>query len=57
MATVATLVHPDSAEAAEVADVMWALATDPDTGWERAYPTASLSKALLGSARAASTGV
>ncbi|MBM6596647.1 SDR family oxidoreductase [Microvirga pudoricolor] len=57
MATVATLVHPGSAEAAEVAEVMWALATDPETGWERAYPTVPLSKVLPGSARAASREV
>jgi NAD(P)-dependent dehydrogenase (short-subunit alcohol dehydrogenase family) len=41
MATVATLVAPGSAEAAEVAQVFWTLATDPDAGWERTYPAAA----------------
>jgi NAD(P)-dependent dehydrogenase (short-subunit alcohol dehydrogenase family) len=38
MATVAALVAPASAEAAGVADTLWTLATDPDTGWEQTFP-------------------
>jgi len=40
-ATVATLVAPDSAEAAGVAQTLWTLATDPSAGWEQAFPTAA----------------
>ena len=40
IATVATLVSPGSAEAKEVADVFWQLATDPDARWEVVYPAA-----------------
>jgi NAD(P)-dependent dehydrogenase (short-subunit alcohol dehydrogenase family) len=40
LATVATLVAPASAEAAGVAETLWALATDPDAGWERTFPAA-----------------
>ena len=40
MATVAALVAPASAEAAGVAETLWALATDPDAGWERTFPAA-----------------
>jgi len=41
IATVATLVAPDSAEANGVAETLWALASDPSTGWERTYPLAA----------------
>lgn len=41
LATVATLVAPASVEAAGVADAFWALANDPDAGWERTYPAAA----------------
>ena len=44
MATVTTLVSPGSTEAAGVADVLWALACDPQAGWERVYPAAPLPK-------------
>ncbi len=40
LATVATLVAPASAEAAGVAETLWTLATDPNAGWERAFPAA-----------------
>jgi NAD(P)-dependent dehydrogenase (short-subunit alcohol dehydrogenase family) len=55
MATVATLVTPGSAEAAGVAEVMWALATDPETGWERVYPSALSPEPSSGRAHANST--
>lgn len=45
MATVATLVAPDSPEANDVAETLWSLATQPDAGWERSYPPVSLSRA------------
>lgn len=45
IATVATLVAPDSAEATGVAETLWALASDPSTGWERTYPPLSLNQA------------
>lgn len=41
IATVATLVAPDSPEASGVAETLWALASDPSTGWERTYPLAA----------------
>lgn len=41
VATVATLVAPDSPEAAGAAETLWALASDPSTGWERTYPLAA----------------
>jgi NAD(P)-dependent dehydrogenase (short-subunit alcohol dehydrogenase family) len=37
IATVATLVAPNSAEARGVAETMWKLATDPQSGWEAIY--------------------
>jgi NAD(P)-dependent dehydrogenase (short-subunit alcohol dehydrogenase family) len=40
LATVATLVSPDSDEARGAADVFWTLATDPNTAWEAVYPAA-----------------
>ncbi|WP_198351085.1 SDR family oxidoreductase [Flavisphingomonas formosensis] len=40
IATVATLVAPDSAEASAAADVFWMLATDPNAAWEAVYPAA-----------------
>lgn len=40
-ATVATLVGQGSREAAEVADVFWRLATEPDASWEAHYPPPS----------------
>lgn len=40
MATVATLVAPASAEASGVADTLWTLATDPNSGWEQTFPAA-----------------
>jgi NAD(P)-dependent dehydrogenase (short-subunit alcohol dehydrogenase family) len=55
MATVATLVSPGSAEATGVADVIWALATDQEAGWERVYPTAPSTKPPSRRSHAAST--
>jgi len=40
IATVATLVAPDSTEASAAADVFWMLATDPKAAWEAVYPAA-----------------
>lgn len=38
IATVATLVAPQSEEARKVADIFWKLATGPQSGWEVVYP-------------------
>jgi len=38
LATVATLVSPDSDEASGAANVFWTLATDPNAAWEAVYP-------------------
>jgi len=40
IATVNTLVAPESQEAKGVADTFWTLATSPDAGWEALYPAA-----------------
>ncbi|MBB6407769.1 SDR family oxidoreductase [Mesorhizobium sangaii] len=40
IATVATLVSPDTEESRDVADVFWTLATEPDASWEAVYPAA-----------------
>jgi NAD(P)-dependent dehydrogenase (short-subunit alcohol dehydrogenase family) len=40
MTTVATHVSPGSTEAMGVADALWRLASGPQAGWERFYPTA-----------------
>lgn len=40
LATVATLVSPESDEARGAADVFWTLATDPNAAWEAVYPAA-----------------
>ncbi|AHE52425.1 SDR family oxidoreductase [Sphingomonas sanxanigenens] len=40
LATVATLVAPESNEARGAADVFWTLATDPAAAWEAVYPAA-----------------
>jgi NAD(P)-dependent dehydrogenase (short-subunit alcohol dehydrogenase family) len=45
IATVATLVAPDSADAQGVAKTLWSLATQPEAGWERTYPPVSLGQA------------
>jgi len=41
IATVATLVSPDSPEADGVAELYWTLANDPSSGWEGVYPPAA----------------
>lgn len=38
LATVATLVSPDSDEASGAANIFWTLATDPNAAWEAVYP-------------------
>ena len=38
MATVAAHILPGSSEAADVGDIFWTLATDPQAGWEAVYP-------------------
>ena len=38
LATVATLVNPGSAEARDVAETLWHLATDAEPAWEVSYP-------------------
>jgi hypothetical protein len=38
IATVATLVSPESTESNGVADLFWTLANDPSSGWEGTYP-------------------
>lgn len=40
IATVATLVAPNSNEASGAADVFWTLATEPGAAWEAVYPAA-----------------
>jgi len=40
IATVATLVAPESDEARGTADVFWTLTTDPNAAWEAVYPAA-----------------
>lgn len=38
LASIATLVAPGSAEARDVADLLWRMATMPDAPWEAVYP-------------------